>query len=158
MSTKSQDFMYKLNQRTRRFMDGIPKGLELFEFLSSPNGRKMLRDATERGGPAVGGVSDALIERFGWALFRDPLMRRFVGMATRAIMDAEGYELARPIGRMRRDKLFSAGAVYRRRRDGDAAALGPDIIRSLDNLTPEQAKLAIAHLRNRLRQGDRDDD
>lgn len=112
----------------------------------------------DRGIPAVGGVSDALIERFGWALFRDPLVRRFVGMATRAIMDSEGFELARPIGRMRRDKLFSAGAVYRRRRDGDADALGLDITNYLDNLTPDQAKLAIARLRSHLREGDHDDD
>ena len=157
MSGKSQH-LPDISPRLHRFMEGVPKGFELLEFLSSPTGRHMLRDATDRGIPAVGGVSDALIERFGWALFRDPLVRRFVGMATRAIMDSEGFELARPIGRMRRDKLFSAGAVYRRRRDGDADALGPDITAYLDNLTPDQAKLAIARLRSRLREGDHDDD
>jgi hypothetical protein len=102
--------------------------------------------AAEQKRPPVAAVSGILLKRFGEEVKRTSV-RQFIGLATRAILEDAGYEVAYRGVRIRDDPIFRSGAVYRPRVDGGNAPAADDALdRMMASLTSDQAKRAFRAL------------
>jgi hypothetical protein len=125
---------------------GLAIGAAVLETLKreEPN----LIAAAEQKRPPVAAVSGILLKRFGEEVKRTSV-RQFIGLATRAILEEAGYEVAYRGVRIRGDPVFRTGAVYRPRVDGGKAPEADDALdRMMASLTSDQAKRAFRALLN----------
>lgn len=107
--------------RLRLMFESILRGPEILLYLMTKEAIEAMIAATERGEPAVVGVSEGLIKRFGEGAFSDAkrpeydYAKRAVGSAIRWLMEANNYEIEVQGRKTPADKLFSTGTKYRKR-------------------------------------------
>lgn len=111
--------------RLRLMFESIPRGPEILAYLMTQEAIAAMIAASERGEPAVVGVSEKLLQRFGQGPlegpFKDPAQpeydyaKRAVGSATRWLMGENFYEIEVQGRKTPADPLFSTGTKYRKR-------------------------------------------
>ncbi|WP_146210830.1 hypothetical protein [Azospirillum sp. TSO35-2] len=109
----------------------LKQGTEILHELRSTTSRTALKSAVDEGLPSVAKISGMLLEKFG-AQARAMPVRQFCGMAVKAIMEEEGYEVAATGVRIPNDPVFSTGAVYRKVEGADETGT-PDILERFVN-------------------------
>jgi hypothetical protein len=89
-----------------------PLGKEIWEFLNTEIIWQRLELATELGHPAVEGIGDKLLEKFGEPLRQDR-MKQAIGHMVRAIMEANGYILkSKGVKCRKKTELFVYASCY----------------------------------------------
>jgi hypothetical protein len=136
--------------RVQRMASADPMLLTMLDFIRSEAAIAALIAASERGMPAVTGISEQLRTRISEKSLRAASVKQFVGLAVRAVLRAEGYEPDKVGVRVRHDPLFQAGTVYAK-----AAMPAPtsdrDLIeRILASLSADEIRAAIPFLQSRL--------
>lgn len=94
--------------RVERAAEALKNGQEFLALVRRHN--KELIRAAERGVPPVSALSDALD---GIEHASDLPVRQFVGMAVRALLEENGFEVALSGVRLKNDKVFRTGSVYK---------------------------------------------
>lgn len=87
-------------------------GKALWDFLNEDKTVVRMETATDLGDPAVAGIEEQLLERFGVEIV-DGRVKQMIGHMARQVMEAEGYEIVKQnvtIG----SAPFSKGTRYRR--------------------------------------------
>jgi hypothetical protein len=118
-------------------------GPELFEFIQSPELMFKLKHAAARGTPPAAAISADLMAKFPSGI-RDSAIKRRVGLFIAALLDAEGFSVARANVRMK-DPLFATGAVYRERTPAVSES-GDLISRLASAFTEEEARRLVGSL------------
>jgi hypothetical protein len=137
--------------RVRRSALAVRRGPEILELLVSPNIRRALREAAERGEPPVTAVSERLKIDFAKDMKLTPV-RQFVGLVVRAILEEEGFRVAASGVRISRDPVFRTGAVYEPA--SNERELGP-LENLAEFLVQKLSESEIGRLRQLLRHGNR---
>jgi hypothetical protein len=102
-----------LQTQACRLAGSTPMGPELLSFLQRPDILAKLRDAAERGTQPAAAISSELSENFPQVV-RDAAVKRKLGFFVAAILDGEGFSVARANVRLR-NPLFKSAAIFRRR-------------------------------------------
>lgn len=89
------------------------QGKALWAFLNSDVIRLRMRTASDLGRPAVEGIEEQLLERFG-ANVLDDRNKQMIGQMTRQVMECEGYVLEQSDVKIIGCALFTRGTRYRR--------------------------------------------
>jgi hypothetical protein len=133
-----------------QLMSGSLKGGELiFADIRSKNWRDELARTALSGRPPAGAYSQRAIQLVGDKTARKPVFRQFLGLCVRAVLEEEGFEVARPRVRLKNDPLFVTGALYRRR--PSTVNLKADLLeRFLDTLTSAEMKRAFTYLKSKI--------
>jgi hypothetical protein len=98
-------------RRAERAAASLIRGKEILDTLLAA--RRNLGEAARKSVPPVGVVSELLLERYGPEVKLTPV-RQFIGLAVRAILEEEGFEVDQTGVRLNGDPVFRTGAVYRR--------------------------------------------
>jgi hypothetical protein len=136
--------------RARRMTRSVPQGQEVLEYLQSPGARELLSQAAERGVPPVTAVSAKLLQLLGPAPFKKTLTKQFCGLVVRALLEEEGYTVAKTGVRVRNDPIFVSGAVYTQVPTAPTEERGL-LERLMSSLTPEEMRWASSFLLSRSR-------
>lgn len=91
-------------------------GERLWAFLHVPETLVMMTTATALGRPAVEGIEEALLERFGQQIL-DDRVKQMCGHMVRQVMEAEGYRVAVQNTKIANGAPFVRGTKYRRKDD-----------------------------------------
>jgi len=102
-----------LKTQADRIAQSSPVGRELIAFLQRPDILAKLRDAAERGTQPAAAISSELSENFPQVV-RDAAVKRKLGFFVAAILDGEGFSVARANVRLR-NPLFKSAAIFRKR-------------------------------------------
>jgi len=124
--------------------------LKILEFIRSAAAIAALLAASERGLPAVTGISEQLRKQIGEKSLRAASVKQFVGLAVRAVLRAEGYEPHQVGVRLRHDLVFQAGTVYAKAAMPAAASDRGPIERIVASLNADEIRAAIPFLQSRL--------
>lgn len=100
--------------RARRAARNVPKGADVLEFLNSAKGRKLLVATAAAGDPPVSAISGDLTKILSAKDLKLTPVKQFVGLAVRAVLEEEGFEVARTGVWLGNDPVFSTGAVYQK--------------------------------------------
>jgi hypothetical protein len=150
-----------LMDKVRRMSAGVQGGERILEYLKSPAGLEKLVAAAERGTVPVAAISQDLLRLVGRPALDSTATRQFIGLACRALLQEEHFVVARTGVKVRRDPVFTAGAVYMRA-PAPRSQTSPLLARLLDALSVAEARQAITILNARLQQlssgGEKDDD
>jgi hypothetical protein len=141
--------MSRAMHKARRMASSVPRGSELLRLIESAAMRKALVKAADAHQPPVGAISEKVLQLVGGEMSRLPLLRQFVGACVRAVMDEEGYVVAKEKARISSDCMFKSGATYRKaaRMEGD---LLERLLHSLDKKEVERAYEIISKRRSSL--------
>ena len=90
------------------------QGQELWEFLNEPETVVRLETATALGRPAVEGIEEPLLHRFGAAIL-DDRMKQMCGNMVRQVMEPNGFALGAQNARINNGAPFTSGSKYKRR-------------------------------------------
>lgn len=139
--------MTDLRHRALRLARRIEDGEKLFTHLTSRQSRDAMLGAVVDGVPPLSRLSAGLAERFPSA--RTLPARQLAGLAVRAVLSEEGYEVDRQQVRLRDDPLFAVAATFRR--IPDPAPQGAEwVARLVSVMTRVEAGYALTLLRERL--------
>jgi hypothetical protein len=139
MSTKAM-------QRAERSARAITHGPQILELVRSPKVRARLIAAADSGTPPVTAISAALKSLVG-PLRKDPPIKQFAGLCVRAVLEAEGFEVAEKGVRLSHDPMFRTASVYKRTSvPGKTDEL---LVRFIASLTDAEARQALQLLKNR---------
>jgi len=116
--TMDDDDVKKLIRRVKRAAQTLHDGPAILEFLQTTAMRALLVQGAEEEVPPVSKVSEALLAEFGNAIKPMPV-KQFCGMAVKAVLAEEGWELEDTGVRIYDDPLFRSGATYRKADEGD---------------------------------------
>ena len=95
-------------------------GQDLLAFLGEHDTFVRLETATQLGHPAVDGIAEQLLARFGDVVRADRL-KQFVGFATRQVMENNGYDFLGSNFKSRSEAgLFTKGSRYERAKGASA--------------------------------------
>src|SRR4051794_33457896 len=100
-------------RRATRSAPALLQGKELLGFVLAKRTRKKLIAAADEGVPPVSAISDDLRHRFDAVELKRPLVKQFVGLCVRAVLEEEGYEVYRTGVRIPADPVFTTGSAYR---------------------------------------------
>lgn len=101
----------KLTRRVRRAAQTLRYGSAILDFLQRPAMRTLLVEGAKEGVPPVSKVSTELLTKFGDDMKQMPV-RQFCGMAVKAVLAEEGWELEDTGIRIHDDPVFRSGATY----------------------------------------------
>lgn len=111
--------MKSINYEPKGFGDifSTPLGKQIWEFLNTDDIWIRLELTTQLGHPAVEGIGDKLLERFGDSLKKDDSytdrLKQAIGHMVRPIMEAHGYDLVQKGVRCRKKtELFVFASRY----------------------------------------------
>ena len=122
----------------------LPSGAALLECLKGELPR--LIAAANQSQPPVSAVSSILVKRYGAEMQRT-VVRQFIGLGIRALLEQAGYEVSYRGVRTNHDPIFRSGAIYRLRADSGNAAVADDSLdRMMKALRPDQASRAYRAL------------
>lgn len=93
-----------------------PQGQELWAFLNEPETVIRMETATVLGRPAVEGIEEPLLRRFGQAIL-DDRMKQMCGSMVRQVMEPSGFEIGVQNTKINNGAPFTSGTKYRRRDD-----------------------------------------
>lgn len=93
------------------------QGRALWDFLNAPNSIGVLETSTYLRRPALEGLQDQLIAKFGDEI-RGHRWKQMIGRMARQIMEARGYQLDQTGVRIRVGDLFTSAARYVKRGGG----------------------------------------
>ena len=136
--------------RARRAALAFGKGPAMLAYIEK--NKPALVQAASDGLPPVGVLSKGLLKNFNDVVRTAPV-RQFVGIAVKAILATEGFEVAQTGVRLRDDPLFTTGAIYRRASDsGDPEidAVRDAFGRLVRSLTNAEKKLLLDVLKTAL--------
>ena len=133
-------------RRASRSAPALLQGEEIFRFVTGKSTRKKLVAAAAEGLPPVSAISADLRERFEAAQIKRPVIKQFVGLCVRAVLEEEGYEVYRTGVRLHRDPVFTTGSVYRPVQLENRAKTATAVERMLTALTESEALLAARAL------------
>lgn len=103
---------------TFRDLSETPLGIEVWELLNTPEAIAALETASRLGKPAVQGVEELLLQRFGEQIL-DHRIKQMIGHMVRQIMERRGWRLDQAEVKVH-SVPFIKGARYRR---GDSVDL-----------------------------------
>ncbi|HYI49639.1 MAG TPA: hypothetical protein VEX35_14365 [Allosphingosinicella sp.] len=89
-------------------------GQDLWVFLNEPDGVLMMTTATALGRPAVEGIEEALLARFGQGIL-DFRVKQMCGHMARQVMEAQGYRVSVQNTKIANGAPFVRGTKYQRR-------------------------------------------
>lgn len=89
-------------------------GRRIWSFLVEPENIIRLETATSLGRPAVEGIEEQLLERFGADVLEDRV-KQMIGHMTRQVMESRGYEMDQQDVRLTSGAPFSRATRYTRR-------------------------------------------
>jgi hypothetical protein len=122
-------------------------GLELLSFLRRPDVMAKLRDAAERGTQPAAAISAELSESFP-SVIHDPAVKGKLGFFVAAVLDGEGFSVARANVRLR-NPLFKSAAIFRRRAE-QTTTPGNLLSRLADAVTEAEAQELVELLIDRF--------
>lgn len=114
--------MKTVNYKPKGFSDifNASPGKEIWEYLNTDDIWIRLELTTQLGHPAVEGIGDKLLEKFGEKVHEDR-MKQAIGHMVRAIMEAHGYELdIKGVRCRKKTELFVFAARYRKGKASNA--------------------------------------
>lgn len=126
----------------------VPAGQQILDLLRSPNVRRSLVEAAERGVPPVSAASEGLLKTVGLAVMRERVAKQFVGLVVRSVLNEEGFVLDRSGVRLRADPIFEAGSVYRRRIESSPTEEQPLLQRFADGLNANERRWLKQYLQD----------
>ena len=139
-------------QRAERAARSVPKGQEILNFLREDKTRRTLTAAAAAGDPPVAAISRGLVERVGPKDVKSAQVKQFTGLSVRAVLEEEGFEVARTGVWLGDDPVFSTGAVYRKVTHQKTSAGGSDLLDRLSrSLNDDEAHRLFDILRKRLK-------
>lgn len=124
-------------------------GHDIIDFLRSKPMQAVMAAAATEGIAPVSAVSGPLIEHFGNDVL-DPKVRRFIGLAVRAVLDDLNFEPTSRGAKLPEDKLFSTGSIYRSSNSETQTEVDALLARLIDALTVPELKRAKQHIDNKL--------
>jgi hypothetical protein len=100
-------------RKARRTAKGITGGTALLSALTSPRYIALMKTAVEEEVPPVSMISSLLAEELAADadLMANPV-KQFIGMAVKAILEAEGFEVMESGVRITGDRIFKSGTTY----------------------------------------------
>jgi len=137
-------------RRAVRSARAILHGPQILELVQQPKVRRALISAAESGVPPVSAISGSLIGVISAKDAKLTVIKQFVGLCVRAVLEQEGFDVAQTGVRLSGDPIFRTGATYTRapHSPNDKARL---LVRILETLTDDEASEAVALLRRRAR-------
>ncbi|MBZ9772613.1 hypothetical protein [Mesorhizobium sp. CO1-1-8] len=100
-------------RRARRAAKSIVGGTTLLSALTSPRYIALMKTAVEEEVPPVSMISSLLTEELAADVdLRAVPVKQFIGMAVKAILEAEGFEVMETGVRIAGDPVFRSGATY----------------------------------------------
>lgn len=135
-----------LIRKATRASKSIVEGDKLLSALTSPRYINAMKEGVLEEVPPVSKISHMLKEQFPEKPdLRSTPVRQFIGMAVRAILSDQGYELEESGVRIPDDPVFRSGSTYRPRATSEVeedddilarfvAMLNPDELRRLHDL------------------------
>jgi hypothetical protein len=121
-------------------------------FLKEDKIRRTLIAAATAGDPPVAAISRSLVERVGSKDVKSAQVKQFTGLSVRAVLEEEGFEVARTGVWLGDDPVFSTGAVYRKVTPQKTTAGGSDFMdRLARTLNDDEAHRLFDILRKRLK-------
>jgi hypothetical protein len=93
-----------------------PLGQELWPFLNDPQTCIRMQTATDLGRPAVEGIEEQLLERFGEQLL-DDRVKQMIGHMTRQVMERLGYQIDQQDVKVTNGAPFARATRYVRRNE-----------------------------------------
>jgi hypothetical protein len=135
--------------RARRVARNVPKGAEVLEFLSGAKGRKLLVATAADGDPPVSAISGELAKILSAKDLKLTPVKQFVGLAVRAVLEEEGYEVARTGVWLGDDPVFSTGAVYQKSAQPRAADADDFLERFVEMLSEAEMGRAVELIQRR---------
>ena len=136
-----------LKTQADRVAQSSAEGRKLFAFLQRPDILAKLLEAAERGTQPAAEISTELLQNFP-SMLRDPVARRQTGFFVSALLDGEGYAVARANVRLR-NPLFKSAAIYRKRPEPTTES-GNLLSRLSNTLTKAEAQELVELLVDRF--------
>ena len=136
--------------KVRNWSQTIQEGPEIVAFVESQ--KSALVAAAAAGAPPICVVAAPLGERFK-SQMKVPAIRQFVGTAVKAVLEAEGFEVAQTGVRLAPGTIFKTGAVYRKAaavRDEKEAHQRELFAAMVKGLTAEEKKTLFEVVRTAL--------
>ena len=93
-----------------------PLGQELWPFLNDPKTCIRLQTATDLGRPAVEGIEEQLLEKFGEQVL-DDRVKQMIGHMTRQVMERLGYQIDQQDVKVTNGAPFTRATRYVRRNE-----------------------------------------
>jgi hypothetical protein len=109
--------MKTVNYEPKGFGDifNTPLGQQIWDYLNTDDIWVRLELTTQLGHPAVEGIGDKLLEKFG-AKVKEDRMKQAIGHMVRAIMESHDYDLDKKGIRCRKKtEVFVFAAKYKKR-------------------------------------------
>jgi hypothetical protein len=134
-------------RRASRSAQALNHGPKILAFLKESNARRLLVTAAESGSPPVTAISKKLLGLISAKEAKTIVVRQFIGLCVRAVLEEEGFEVAEKGVRVSRDPIFRTGSTYRRVQTGHAHSTL--LARFIHSLTDEEVSQALMLLRKR---------
>lgn len=104
--------MQKFDAGSFAKLSQTPTGRKIWEFLQEPKSIKQMKAATARKRPAVEGIQDELLARFGDEVRADRI-KQMIGLMVLQIMKHQGYD--KKGVKISSKNPFSSGTLYEKR-------------------------------------------
>jgi hypothetical protein len=126
-------------------------GVDILEFVRSPQNRKKLIAAAESGAPPITAISSQLMELVGAKDVKLQPVKQFAGVCVRAVLEEAGFRIAARGVRVSKDPVFRTGSTYERIPIGTTKKT-TFLARLVQCMTDEEANEALELLRRRRRE------
>jgi hypothetical protein len=136
----------KAMRRAMRSAHAVRHGTRILEFIQRPETRQKLIAAATAGNPPVTAVSHQIL-RFAGRDAKVPLVKQFVGLCIRAVLEQEGFQVAAKGVRVSNDPVFRTGSTYDR--DPVPTKARSFLARMVQSLTDEEADELLTLLQRR---------
>src|SRR4051812_6396712 len=103
-----------LMARAEKLAQTHPIRRKIWEILKTEGWHLLVAAAQAGHVPPVHAISSLLLQRLGPEALEPRAMRQFIGIASSALLNEEGWVVVRTGVRLRGDPLFGAGALFER--------------------------------------------
>ena len=90
-------------------------GRKLWDFMNEGSTIDLMKDASDRGRPAVEPLQEALLEQFEQGRVKENRIKQMIGRMARQVLERSGYRLVSDRNSVKPWRLFSLASTYERR-------------------------------------------
>ncbi len=90
-------------------------GRKLWDFINEGSTIDLMKDASDRGRPAVEPLQEDLLKRHEQEGVREKRIKRMIGLMARQVLERSGYNKLESRIQVKPQRLFESGSTYERR-------------------------------------------